>query len=231
MHYFWLVTQLLAGSAVKFAFGANVITTLDQEKQEGKQTRALRGNIKSSLDLALIKGNNDNTHMVTPNQYNSRNVWPCMCDRSEFDAGWGDCDTYQDGAPNHDYCYDDKMKGYYALYYCSECNQCVDIPSYELVGSTYATCGGTYTMSIDLLHGRNIWDREDNLQFVFWCPSSRMWAITGSQLRQDFLDGKITHCGAFIHSSNGPDNWYDADWSKYNGAVVVEKIQKGTASS
>jgi len=45
------------------------------------------------------------------------------------------------------------------------------------------------------------------------------------------LDGKITHCGAFIYSSNGPENWYDADWSKNNGAMVVEKIQKGTASS
>jgi len=54
MHYFWIVTQLLAGSVVKFAFCANVITTLDQENQEGKQTRALRENIKSSLDLPLI---------------------------------------------------------------------------------------------------------------------------------------------------------------------------------
>jgi len=89
---------------------------------------------------------------------------------------------------------------------------------YELVGNTAGACAGTYTMSNDVVWGRNIWDREDGIRFIFWCASHRMWAITASPWRQAFIDNP-THCGAFVHSKDGPDNWFDAYW--YNSGAFV----------
>jgi len=158
---------------------------------------------------------------------------PCFSGRRQFHTGyapwtptlrWGDCWSYsEDKKWNFNYCHIDKDKitGFYPKDVCFECGLCTHIPNYKLVGNTYASCGGTYTMSNDILNGRNIWDGEDNSRFIFWCPSVGIWAITGSQWRQAFLDDINPHCGAFIHSSDGPENWYDADWSIHDGARVV----------
>jgi len=92
---------------------------------------------------------------------------------------------------------------------------------YELVGSTYATCQGEYTKSSsDYVGGKPIWDRITGSRFIFKCELNGRWCITGSQWRQDFLDGKVTHCGAFLCSTDSTNEWYEADWSNNNGATV-----------
>lgn len=91
---------------------------------------------------------------------------------------------------------------------------------YELAGSTYATCQGKYTPSSEYVGGKLIWDRTTGSRFVFKCARNGHWCITGSQWRQDFIDGKITHCGAFICSRNSANEWFEADWSNNNGARV-----------
>jgi len=87
-----------------------------------------------------------------------------------------------------------------------------------LHGRTYATCQGTYVKSTDLLYGKPIWDRDTGSRFIFWCGNR--WRVTGSQWRQDFLNGRVRHCGSFISSNSAAENWYEADWSNNNGATA-----------
>lgn len=72
---------------------------------------------------------------------------------------------------------------------------------------------GTYMMSDEVLHNMPIWDRvsdDGNERFMFFCGG--VWQLTSSYWRQDFLDGKITHCGSFAHSENGPEDPMSATW-------------------
>ena len=55
------------------------------------------------------------------------NTLPQCVNVENYDAGWGTCETYAEGKPNHAYCYEDKdANGIYAKDACSECLECKD---------------------------------------------------------------------------------------------------------
>jgi len=93
-----------------------------------------------------------------------------------------------------------------------------------LAGETYANCQGSYTMSYEKVGGKNIWDGGiGNNRFIFYCAGASEWAVTSSKWRDHFLtDDYDGDCGAFINSVSDKSiiNWYDADWTKNNGATA-----------
>jgi hypothetical protein len=108
----------------------------------------------------------------------------------------------------------------------------------RLDGDTYADCQGTYERSEDVVNGRRVWDRVDEVagtrrvlttstRFVFYCNDR--WRCTGSQWRGGFVSGVVTHCGAFVgsadhevlSSTDGAGEWYDADWSAAGASAYL----------
>jgi len=92
--------------------------------------------------------------------------------------------------------------------------QAIVLPDAMLQGNTYAACQGTYARSTDTIGGRDVWDRvsPDASRFVYWCKRYNMWAIIGSGYRDRVISDDGSSCLAFIRSSTGATEWYDAKW-------------------
>ena len=97
---------------------------------------------------------------------------------------------------------------------------------------TYAKCAGLYRKSNDKIcttsapaanctDKRYIWDRTDPDDGRFIYYRNGAWRITGSQWREGYVNGSITHGGNFIKSDGDTADWFSAGWGLANATAEL----------
>jgi hypothetical protein len=95
---------------------------------------------------------------------------------------------------------------------------------------TYAKCSGLYRRSTDKVcttsaapgncTKKYIWDRTepDGSRFIYYRNGA--WRVTGSQWREGYVNGSITHGGNFIKSDGDAGEWFGAGWNGANATAT-----------
>ena len=95
---------------------------------------------------------------------------------------------------------------------------------------TYAKCSGLYRRSKDKIcttsatdgncTKKYIWDRTepDDSRFIYYRNGA--WRVTGSQWREGYVNGSITHGGNFIKSDGDAGEWVGAGWNAANATAT-----------
>lgn len=96
---------------------------------------------------------------------------------------------------------------------------------------TYAKCSGLYRRSKDKVcttstadsncTKKYIWDRTepDDSRFMYYRNGA--WRVTGSQWREGYVNGSITHGGNFIKSDGDAGEWVGAGWNSANATAAA----------
>lgn len=148
----------------------------------------------SECNQCLPEGSDGIDPDLTPIQPGDAIGSACAGSVSDWDVGYGGCETYAPGMDNAEFCLADMGEnGLYAHQVCSECGDCVDIPecSHECphdFRTYYDTCAG-YAVG-EFNHDYCEWDADMN-SFDFYAEDC------------------CTECGKCI-STHHPDDGHDS---------------------